>query len=181
MRFSIRPESSRGRPCTTARYVFSMFACEANAFVSPSIAFCDFATTIAPDVYWSLVVLLFVLAHNAADSGERRAVVQQSVHERAGEMARRRMNDHSGGLVHDDHVVVFEHDVERNVLRLGNRRHRGRNLNLYVVGLRDLHPRLGGDGAVYRDVPGLDEPLYPRPRKVGVKFKDPLVKPLHRK
>ena len=118
---------------------------------------------------------------HAADSGERRAVVQQSIHERAGEMARRRMHDHSGGLVHDDHVVVFEHDVERNVLRLGNRRHRGRNLHLYVVGLRDLHPRLGGDGAVYRDVPGLDEPLYPRPRKVGVKFEDPLVKPLHRK
>ena len=118
-------------------------------------------------------------ARDAADSGESGAVVEKGVDERSREMAWRRVDDHSRRLVDDYHVVVFENDVERNVLRFWNRRNWWRNLYFDLVGIGDLHSCLLGDCAVYRYVPGLDKALYSRPGEVGIEFKDFLVEALH--
>ena len=94
-------------------------------------------------------------------------------------MTRRRMDDHSWCLVDDYHVVILENDVEWNVLWLGNRRNRRRNLYFDFVGIGDFHSRLVCDCAVYRYMPGFDKALYSRPREVGIEFKYFFVEALH--
>ena len=91
----------------------------------------------------------------------------------------RRVDDHSRRLVDDYHVVIFENDVEWNVLGFGNRRNWWWNLDFDLIGIGDLHSRLLGGCAVYRYVPGLDKTLYPRPGEVGIEFNDFLVESLH--
>ena len=118
-------------------------------------------------------------ARDAADTGESWAVVEKGVYEHSREMPWSRMDDHSWRLVDDDHVVVFENDVERNGLRFWNRRNWWRNLYFDLVGIGDLHSRLLGGCAVYRYVPGLDKALYSRPGEVGKEFKYFLVEALH--
>ena len=117
-------------------------------------------------------------ARDAADSGERGAVVEKGVDERSREMPWRRMNDHSWRFVDDDHVVVFENDVEWNILWLGDSRNRRRNFYFDLVRIGDFHSRLVCNRAVYRYMPGFDKTLYSRPREVGIEFKYFLVEGL---
>ena len=173
MRFSILPESSRGLPWTTARYVFD--ALVGRERLRESLH----RLLRLGDGEESGRVLVEPVddarARDASDPREVGAVVEKGVDERACEVPGRGVHDHSRRLVHDEHLIVLEDDVYRNVLRL---RHRGdgrRDLNLDLVVLRDLHPRLRRNRAVDGDVSGLHEPLYPRPREVGVGFEKPLV------
>ena len=89
------------------------------------------------------------------------------------------MNDHSWRFVDDDHVVVFENDVEWNILWFGDSRNRRRNFYFDLVGIGDFHSRLVCDCAVYRYMPGFDKTLYSRPREVGKEFKYFFVEALH--
>ena len=52
----------------------------------------------------------------AADAAEIGDVVEQRVDQRARVVARRRVHDHAGGLVHDDDVGVLVEDGERQIL-----------------------------------------------------------------
>ena len=116
---------------------------------------------------------------DAADAGEIGAVVEKGVHERAGEVSGRGVDDHAGRLVDDKEVVVLEDDGEGNVLWFGNCGDGRRDLDLDFVRLRDFHAGLFGDLAVDGDVSGLHEPLDPRPGEVGIEFEYSLVQPLH--
>ena len=42
-------------------------------------------------------------------------MIDQRVHQRSGPVADSRMDHHTRCLIEDDHVFVFEHDVERNI------------------------------------------------------------------
>ena len=118
-------------------------------------------------------------ARDAADAGEPGAMVEERVYERAGEVPRRGMDDHSGALVDDYHVLVLEDDVERNVLWLGDGGDWRQDLDLDLVVGGDLHARLGGDGAVDGDVPGLHQPLDARTGEVRMALAEYLVEALH--
>ena len=45
-------------------------------------------------------------------------MVKQRINQRPVEIARGRVDDQSGGLVDDQQMLVFEHDRQRDVLRL---------------------------------------------------------------
>ena len=90
------------------------------------------------------------------------------------------MHHHSRRLVDDDKVVVLVDDRERYVLWLRHRRHRRRNLDDDLVGFGDLHPGFRRDRAVDGDEAGLDQPLHPRAREVGMRLEDREVEPAHR-
>ena len=46
-------------------------------------------------------------------------MIEKRIDERSRRIARRGMNDHSLGLVHDDEIVVLVNNVERNIFGLG--------------------------------------------------------------
>ena len=66
-------------------------------------------------------------ASSASDSSP--PAPDERVHQRARPVAWRRMHDHARGLVDDDDVVVFEHNVERDLLPDDLARWRRRNLD----------------------------------------------------
>ena len=94
----------------------------------------------------------------AADAGETvAAVVQKRVHERPVRVTGGGVDDHARRLVHNDHVLILIHDVERDVLRGEHR--------LLRRGDADGNRLAGGDAgalgrarAADRDRPLLDEP-----------------------
>jgi hypothetical protein len=49
------------------------------------------------------------------EMGEMLEMIDQRVHQRSGPVADSRMDHHTRCLIEDDHVFVFEHDVERNI------------------------------------------------------------------
>ena len=56
-------------------------------------------------------------ARYASDTGQRAiTMVQQRIDQRAIGIARRRMNDHSGGLVDDDQVLILIHHHYGDIL-----------------------------------------------------------------
>jgi len=60
---------------------------------------------------------------DAADAGKTVAAVrQQRIHESSRRMPCRRMHHEARRLVDDDEMAVLEHDIERDILRLGRRR-----------------------------------------------------------
>jgi eukaryotic-like serine/threonine-protein kinase len=76
------------------------------------------------------------------------------------------MHDHAGGLVEHQQVVVFEEDVERDVLRRGIERHGlGDRDGDKVAGFHGI-ARLGR-AAIHHDVLLADERLDARARQVG--------------
>jgi hypothetical protein len=54
----------------------------------------------------------------------RAAMVEQRVDQSPVEISRRRVNDQPGGLVDHEQMFVFEHDPQRDILRLIMRRRR---------------------------------------------------------
>ena len=80
----------------------------------------------------------------------------------------RRVYDEPRRLVDHKDVVIFEDDVERNVLRLRLGGHGRRDGDVNDVGFIDLGAGLGGDLAIHLDESGVDKPLQPRPGEVGI-------------
>ena len=71
---------------------------------------------------------------DAADPGQPpRAMVEQRVDQGAVEIARGGMDDHAGGLVDDDQMIVLEDDVERDVLRRVVQRGGGGDADLVIA------------------------------------------------
>ena len=105
---------------------------------------------------------------HAANSFHVGAVVQDGVYECSRIVAGRRVYDESGRLVDDKDVVIFEDDVERNVLRLRLGGHRWWNGDVDDIGFFDLGAGLGGNLTIHLDESGVDKPLQPRPGKVGI-------------
>jgi hypothetical protein len=61
-----------------------------------------------------------------ADGLGVRRVMEQAVHQRAGAFVHARVDEHPRRLVHDEEVIVFKEDVERDGFRRGGERaHRG--------------------------------------------------------
>jgi hypothetical protein len=92
-------------------------------------------------------------------AGDR--VGQEALDERAALVPRRRMDDHSGGLVHDEEMLVLVRDPQRQLLCLEGRR--GRRGRLELEGLPAAQPvALGTDGAVDADAALAQQPLGAR-------------------
>ncbi len=115
---------------------------------------------------------------HAADAGEVLAMVQQSLHERAGGIARAGVHDEAGGLVHHEQVGVFVQDRERDVLRLhfGLRRGRG-NVHRDLVAFPQ-RLRAAGGGAVAPDLAGFDQGLHARAREFRHAGREEAVEPI---
>lgn len=105
-------------------------------------------------------------ALDAADAGKfSLAVVEQGVDQGAIGISRGGMDDHAGGFVEDDEVVVFEQDFQRDVLRCVVQRDGfGHDDGDAVAELYGI-ARLGGV-AVDLDVLLADERLDPRAGKI---------------
>ncbi len=68
-------------------------------------------------------------ALDAANAGQLSlAMVEQGIDERAVWMPRRRMDHQASRFVDDDQMLIFENDIQRNILRLGLIRSRGRDV-----------------------------------------------------
>ena len=102
----------------------------------------------------------------ASDATEIVDVMQEGVNEGSGRVARGRMDDHAGGLVDDDDVVILIHDGQRDRLGLWSCVDRLRDIDA------DVLPRLEGAVGFCRptlnlNAAVLDEALDLRPRLVG--------------
>ena len=113
---------------------------------------------------------------HAADAFEVGAMVQDGVHERAGVVSGRGMDDETGGLVENEDVVIFEEDVERDVLRLRLRRDGRRDRDVERVRLLHLFAGLQHDFAVDLHKSRFDESLEPGTGEVWVQGRQPYVK-----
>jgi hypothetical protein len=87
-----------------------------------------------------------------------RSTGQQTVHERAVSVSRRRMNDHTRRLVHDEQVLVLEGHAQVDVLGLQRVGLRFRQLDLERLAAREPSA-LGRRSAVESDRAGPDQPL----------------------
>ena len=93
-------------------------------------------------------------------------------------MSWRGMHHHAWRLVDDYHVIVFKQNVQRHFLWLRISGHRRRNLNLYIVIIRHLHPCLLGHSAIDRHKAGLYEAFDARAREIGIARQQKFVKSL---
>ena len=99
----------------------------------------------------------------AADAAQVVDMVEQGVDERAARVARGRVHDHAGRLVHDDQVVVLVDDRQRE--RFGLRRRVDRLRHVDADLLPGLERAVGlGRASVDLDVAVLDEALDLRTR-----------------
>jgi hypothetical protein len=87
-----------------------------------------------------------------------RSTREQTVHERAVGVSRRRMNDHTRRLVHDEKVLVLEGHAQVDVLGLQRVGLRFRQLDLERLAAREPSA-LGSRSAVEADRAGADQPL----------------------
>ena len=119
-------------------------------------------------------LLVFILERDglAAD------VVQERVDERAGAVAVGRVDDHPGGLVDDQEVVVFVDHIERDRLGAGFDRRRSAEAALDPVAGGDGRRDLRLDGAVDGHAAVLDPALDLRARRVREFFCEVHVEPL---
>ena len=109
----------------------------------------------------------------SADSGQRRAVAEQSVDQSMFTLTRARVNGEAGGFVDNDDVIVFEEDVECNRLRPHmDLLDRGLAEINFVAASNDL-PR-SSDLFVEPNEPAADQLLQARP---GI-FRKPLCQKL---
>ena len=115
-------------------------------------------------------------ARHAADAFEVGAMVQDGVHERAGVVSRRGVDDETGGFVENEDVVIFEEDVQRDVLRLRLCRYGRRNRDVERVRLLHLLAGLQHDLAVDLHKSRFDEPLETGTGEVRVQGRQPYVK-----
>ena len=90
------------------------------------------------------------------------AMGNERVDQRAVRVARRRMDDEAGGLVHDDQVVVFIGDRERDVLAAGCLVQRRRDVERDRLARFDPVCGLRYRLARNRDPARLDQGLEPR-------------------
>ena len=113
-------------------------------------------------------------AERSADPGKVLEMMEQRVHERPGVVAGGGMDDHPGGLVDDDDVLILVDDRERDVF--------GGRVDLGDRDLDDLDRVAGGDDvgrllriAVDDEVAVLDQPLDQRARILREDGRDELV------
>jgi hypothetical protein len=108
-------------------------------------------------------------ALRVADIGQLPDARQQTVDERAVGVAGTGMDDHPGGLVDHDDVVVDVHDLERDAgvgLRWADARHLG-HVDLDGLAGGEAHLAGRGDGVVDTDPAGLDDRHRRRAADVG--------------
>ena len=111
------------------------------------------------------------------NAGKIAAVGEQRVHERMLLMTRARMHDNSGRLVQDEEVVVFENDIERDLLRLG--------FDFLDLGFPHFHVVAGADEiarpgrfAIVGDELAANQRLQSGPGKRGKRLGQKTVEPL---
>ena len=112
----------------------------------------------------------------SADAAEIVDVVEQRVDERAACVAGRRVNHHTGRLVHHDEIAVLVEDRQRK--RLGQRHRVDRRWYLDGDELAGFHRAVGlrrspGD----LDLAFLDEPLQLRARVLGEDGDEKMIEP----
>ncbi len=91
----------------------------------------------------------------------------ERVDERAGPIARRRMDDEAARLVDDDDVVVLVDNGEGNRFGLGLGRFGGRERDRDFIARIDAVGGIADRAAADRDVPGLNEGFEARTRQLG--------------
>jgi len=102
----------------------------------------------------------------AADAGEVFAMVEQGIDERSGGIPCCRVDDHSGGFVENDKVVVFVENFQRDFLRGGAGDRRGFGfVDSDVLAGPEFFPWLDLF-AFHENMPFLDQRLEARPGEV---------------
>ena len=116
-------------------------------------------------------------ARDAADSRQGiPAMRQKRVHQSVVAVARRGVDDHARRFVQNQQIVVFVHDVQRNVLRLGNGGGRLRNFQPVHFARDGFTVPIRNDGAVRRHRPPFDQGGNPAARQSGAQ-RQPFVQP----
>ena len=104
-------------------------------------------------------------ARHAIDAGQLPLTVkQQCVDQRTVPIARRRMDYHPRRLVYDDEVLIFEDDIQRNVLRFGCQHLGGGKADGISGPFLHLCRTVSCGRTVDLDSPGGNQTLYPLPR-----------------
>ncbi len=98
----------------------------------------------------------------AADAFHIRVVAEDSVHQRAGRMSRRRVDNHPRRFVDHDQVVVLENNIQRNILRYQTARHRRRDAHFDIIAVVEHLSAFFGSHPVDADKSIRDQALNAR-------------------
>jgi len=117
-------------------------------------------------------------SRHAADAGELAgAMVEQCVDQSAVEIAGSGVHDQSGLLVDHDQMLVLEHHLERNVLRLVVRRFRRRHCDAEQCARRRLARGIARQALRTRHLAGRNQRLEPFTRQRRDGFRERTIQP----
>ncbi len=102
----------------------------------------------------------------AADPLNIRLITQHGIHERPGSVSRGRMHHHASRFIDNDQVLIFEDDIEGDILRDQAHRRGWRDSYRHPRTTFQRLTRFFGDAAVHIHKSTRDESLDARTRKL---------------